>query len=124
MQIMAPTMRPPMSPKMMAAGDAGNVELPGKLLDRRGVQEHRVQRHIEYQHDQRPRQQRARQVLLRRAHLADDVGGGVPPGERIHHEHEPDRERRAGDAGEVGGLRRERERLRRADGEPRRSGTL
>ena len=66
MQIMAPTMRPPMSPKMIAAGDAGDVELPGQLVDRRGVQEHRVERDIQHQHDQRSRQQRARQVLLRR----------------------------------------------------------
>ena len=103
----------------IAAGDAGDVELAGQLVDRRGVEEHRIQRDIQHQHDQRSRQQRARQVLLRGAHLADDVGRGVPAGERIHHEHQPDRERRAGDMGEVGSRRRERDRLRRADDKSR-----
>ena len=103
----------------VAARDAGDIELPGQLVDRRGVEKHGVQGDIQHENDQRPRQQRARQVLLRGMHLADDVGRSIPPGERIHHEYQPDRERRAGDMAEVGCRRRERDRLRRADDKSR-----
>ena len=47
--------------------------------------------------------------------LADDIGRGVPAGIGIHHEYQADRERRAGDVGEVDGAWRKRDRLRRAE---------
>ncbi len=103
----------------VAAGDTRDIELAGQFVDRRGMQEHRVERDIEHEHDQRSRQHRARQVTFRHAHLADDIGRRIPARERIHHEHKTDGERRAGDHGEVGGVRRERDRLRRADDKSR-----
>ena len=99
----------------VAAGNPGDVELACELVDRRGMQEHRVERDIQHQHDQRSDQHRPRHVALGQPHLADDVGRRVPSRERIHHEHEADRERRADDMGEVGGRWRKRYRLRRAD---------
>ena len=56
MQIIAATMRPADVAEDVAATDGGDVELAGELVDRGGVQEHRVQRDIDHEHDQRPRQ--------------------------------------------------------------------
>jgi len=97
-------------------GDPRDIESPGQPVDRRGVEKHRIQRDIQHQHDQRPRQHCAWQVLLRHMHLADDVGRGIPPRKRIHHEHKPDREWRTGDVAEVGNIWRKRDRLRIAEG--------
>ena len=58
-----------------------------------------------------PDEQRARQIAGGVAHFADDIGRRVPAGIGVHHEHEADGERRAGDVAEVGGARRKRNRL-------------
>ena len=66
MQISAPTMRPPASPKMCLPATSADVDLAGQLGDRRGVEEDGVERDVEQRSRSAHRDQhRERQVALR-----------------------------------------------------------
>ena len=78
MQISAPTMRPPRSPKMCLPATTATSIWPASCVDRRGVEKEGIERDVEDDDDRRPGQERARQAALRVVHFADDIGRGIP----------------------------------------------
>ena len=62
----------------MLARDQTDVDLPGKALHGRRVQEHGIERDVEHHHDDDARNEGGRQRARWILDLVGDIGRGVP----------------------------------------------